>query len=337
MTVVACANAASGTIPPMIIFKGKNKRDNFGDALLPLACFEIAEKGSMTHEIFVKWLQHFAKFKSTGKVLLIFDGAECHQLPSIVDEADKYEVTLFCLPSITTHELQPLDVAVIRAFEHYWDEEVLRFWRQRPNRTLSKELFGHLFTPVWNKTMTISNIQSGFQKCGIFPFDGNAIPDHTFAPSDVTNVKVSNQSKDNTSTQFPPTTQVTQDNLVDMQEPSTSQNLSLQPSASQKVFPASQMSPESSTSSDRSSPLSASSTSFCNIMSTPVASSKVKKRSQRKKSINYRATVVSKILFYGKEKKNVRDKNKKKNVVQEKNHVEQTGIVQYARKIQFPT
>ena len=78
------------------------------------------------------------------------------------------------------------------------------------------------------------------------------------------------------------------------------------------------MSPESSTSSDRSSPLSASSTSFCNIISTPVASSKVKKRTQRKKSINYRATVVSKILFYGKEKKNVRDKNKKKNVVQKK-------------------
>ena len=162
MTVVACANAAGGTIPPMIIFKGKNRRDNFGDALPPLACFEMAEKGSMTHEIFVKWLQHFAKFKSTGKVLLIFDGAKCHLLPSIVDEADKYEVTLFCLPSNTTHELQPLDVAVFRAFEHYWDEEVLRFWRQRPNRTLSKELFGHLFTPVWNKTMTISNIQSGF-------------------------------------------------------------------------------------------------------------------------------------------------------------------------------
>ena len=87
-------------------------------------------------------------------------------------------------------------------------------------------------------------------------------------------LEVSNQSKQITSTQFPSTTQVTQDNLVDMQEPSTSQNVSLQPSASQKVSPASHMSPESSTSSDRSSPLSASSTSFCNIMSTPVASSK---------------------------------------------------------------
>ena len=239
VTVVACANAAGGTILPMIIFRGKNRRDNLGDALPPLACFEMAEKGSMMHEIFVKWLQHFVKFKSSGKVLLIFDEAKCHLSPSIVDKADKYEVTLFCLPSNTTHELQPMDVAVFRAFEHYWDEEILRFGGQRPNRTLFKELFEHIFTPVWNKTMIISNIQSGFRKCAIFPFDGNALPDHAFAPSDVTNVEVNNQSKQNTSAQFPPTTQVTQDNLVDMQEPSTSQNVSLQPSASQKVSPAS--------------------------------------------------------------------------------------------------
>ena len=46
-------------------------------------------------------------------------------------------------------------------------------------------------------------------------------------------------------------------------------------------------------------------------MSKPVASSKGRKRTQRKKSIIYRATVVSKALFYGKEKKNAKGKNKK--------------------------
>ena len=147
-----------------------------------------------------------------------------------------------------------MDVAVFRAFWHYWVKEVLRFWRQRPNRTLSKELFGHIFTPVWNKAMTISNIQSGFRKCGILPFDSNIIPDHAFAPSDVTNVEMGDQSGHEKSPQFPSTTQATQDSVVDMQEPLTSQDVSLQSSASQEVPPASQMSSGSSTSSDRSSP-----------------------------------------------------------------------------------
>ena len=102
--------------------------------------------------------------------------------------------------------------------------------------------------------MTISNIQSGFRKCGIFPFDSNIIPDHAFAPSDVTNVEMGDQSVHEKSPQFQSTTQATQDSVVDMQEPLTSQDVSLQSSASQEVPPASQMSSGSSTSSDRSSP-----------------------------------------------------------------------------------
>ena len=82
-----------------------------------------------------------AKLKSPGDVFLIFDGAQCQLSPDIMDETDKYEVIVFCLPSNTTHELQPLDVVVIRAFEHHWDVDVHNFRRLRPHRSLSKELF----------------------------------------------------------------------------------------------------------------------------------------------------------------------------------------------------
>ncbi|GAB1605179.1 hypothetical protein Ahia01_000799700 [Argonauta hians] len=102
VTVVACVSAVGGAVPPMIIFKGKNRKQQFGDDLPPLACFEMAEKGSMTNDIFVNWLQHFSKFKPPGKVLLIFDGAKCHLSIDIVEEADRHEITLFCLPSNTT-------------------------------------------------------------------------------------------------------------------------------------------------------------------------------------------------------------------------------------------
>ena len=57
------------------------------------------------------------------------------------------------------------------------------------------ELFGEIFTPVSNKTMTISNIQSGFRDCGIYPLDDSVIPDHGFAPSDLTHIAVSDESQ----------------------------------------------------------------------------------------------------------------------------------------------
>ena len=42
-----------------------------------------------------------------AKVLLIFDGTSSHLHPGILDAATASNVALFCLPSNTTHELQP--------------------------------------------------------------------------------------------------------------------------------------------------------------------------------------------------------------------------------------
>lgn len=66
-----------------------------------------------------KWLEHFSQYKVPGPCVLIFDGAKCHLDYSIVEEAEKYEVTLYCLPSNTTHELQPMDKSVFHPFEVY--------------------------------------------------------------------------------------------------------------------------------------------------------------------------------------------------------------------------
>ncbi|GFN85608.1 tigger transposable element-derived protein 1-like [Plakobranchus ocellatus] len=245
VTVVACVRAVGGVIPPMIIFKGKNRKQQFSDDLPPLACFEMAEKGSMTNELFVKWLQHFSKFKPQGSILLIFDGAKCHLPIDKLEEADRHNITLFCLLSNTAHELQPLDTAVFRSFEHHWDQEVLNFWRNRHQRSLSKDVFGKVFTPVWTKCMTMANIQSGFRKCGIYPFNKDAIPEHAFAPSEVTQMDVA------TSDDAPPQPSTSQDNPT---YSLTSQDAPPQSSTSQDAPPQSSTSqdapPQSSTTQD---------------------------------------------------------------------------------------
>ena len=116
----------------------------------------------------------------------VFDGAASYLHPDIVDEADKHSITLFCLPSNTTHELQPMDRTVFRAFQAYWDKELLKFWRQFPDRCLTKERFGKIFTRVWTKAMSMSNVVSGFKATGIYPFNKDALPDAAFGPSDIT-------------------------------------------------------------------------------------------------------------------------------------------------------
>lgn len=94
-------------------------------------------------------------------------------------KADELDVILFYLPSNTTHELQRLDRVV--SFEHFWGDELLKYWDQNSNRRLTKERFLS-FSPLWEKCMSVANISS-FRVTGIFPFDPQIIPEVAYAPS----------------------------------------------------------------------------------------------------------------------------------------------------------
>lgn len=193
VTIVSCGNALGNIIPPMILFKGFRMKSEWMDGLPPGSIAAMTPKGSMTCEIFAQWLDHLAKYKSQGKCLLIFDGAKCHLDYKIVEAAENHQITLFCLPSQTTHELQPFDKSVFGPFETYWDQEVLQFMRHNPGNSLTKQRFSAIFTHVWDKVCTPANIKAGFRATGIYPFQPDIIPDTAFAPSTVTHMFISEE------------------------------------------------------------------------------------------------------------------------------------------------
>lgn len=83
----------------------------------------------MSSATFTKCLTQFSKYKTPGPALLILDGVLSHLDANIVVEADKHEITLFCLPSNTTNELQLLEKSLFKAFESYWNDDVMLFWQ----------------------------------------------------------------------------------------------------------------------------------------------------------------------------------------------------------------
>lgn len=164
----------------MILYKGKRKKPTYCDNLPAQSQVVMTEKGFMTIAVFNCWLEHFKQFKGPDDVLLILDGAKCHLDISICMNAEEKGIDIFCLPSNTTHELQPLDKSCFRSFEHHWDDELLTFWQKYPDRTLNRERFGIIFTPVWMKCMSITNITSGFAATGIFRFNKNIMHTRLF-------------------------------------------------------------------------------------------------------------------------------------------------------------
>ena len=189
VTIVGCGNAAGESIPPVILFKGKRRNECLEANLPPGTKVFMTKKGSMTTECFIKWLEHFNEFRKRGSTLLIFDGASSHLDYTIADAADRFGITLFCLPSNCTHYLQPLDRCVFRSFETYWDDAVINHMVSSNERTINKKSFGKLFSKAWYSSMTASNLISGFKATGIYPLAPEKIPDYAFLPSTLTEVK----------------------------------------------------------------------------------------------------------------------------------------------------
>nr|CAD7396538.1 unnamed protein product [Timema poppensis] len=101
----------------------------------------------------------------------------------IVEVASQHNITLHCFPSNTTHELQPFDKVVFRAFEAYWVDEAIQCWNNCGERTITKQRFGIILFSVQDKAATPANVKYGFRGTGIHRFNPNEIPDTSFAPS----------------------------------------------------------------------------------------------------------------------------------------------------------
>lgn len=183
--VTKCANAVGTVVSPMILFNGKKQKKKWADNLPSGSVIMMTDKGSMTQVVFVAWLKHFAKYKSPGTNVLVFDGAKCHLSYDIVDIAEQLNIVLYGLPSNTTHELQPLDKAVFRSFEINRDAELSHYWFNHSDRALTKQRFAEVFTPVWDRSLTPTNIKSGFKATGLYPYDPFDIPATACMPSRV--------------------------------------------------------------------------------------------------------------------------------------------------------
>ena len=83
----------------------------------------------------MKWFEFFlANIPPTQPVLLIMDGHGTHMSIELIELARFNDVHLLCLPSHTTHVLQPLDVGVFKSFKGNWSKACSKYLAANPGR-----------------------------------------------------------------------------------------------------------------------------------------------------------------------------------------------------------
>ena len=93
------------------------------------------------------------------------------------------QVILFCFPPHMTHALQPLDVSVFKSLKSHFSKAVHSLSFAKKDFVVSKSKFAHVVKTPFEKAFSMSNIKAGFKKCGLHPFDSNAIDLSKVLPS----------------------------------------------------------------------------------------------------------------------------------------------------------
>lgn len=187
VTVIACCNAQGNFMPPVLIYKGTYSKPQFSEGLPPGSQIFMNKKSSyINSELFMKWFEEiFLQNKSPGKALLILDGHSAHSNNiRLLEVAKENNVTLLCLPSHTTHALQPLDRAFFRPLKVYFTQEAKSWMIMNKDKRLTRYDVSKLIGKAWGKAASVSNGIAALKSCGIYPYDPNAIPEHYFSLSD---------------------------------------------------------------------------------------------------------------------------------------------------------
>ena len=119
-TIIVCGSASGQEIPPMIIFPHVRIPQEFETDSPPGSLLAAQKKGWVISELYLGWFNFFlSQIPQLRLILLIQDGHSSHITVDLIQLAEENDIHIMCLPSHTTHVLQPLDVGVFSSFNHH--------------------------------------------------------------------------------------------------------------------------------------------------------------------------------------------------------------------------
>ena len=111
------------------------------------------------------------------------DGHGTHMSNELIELAQSNGVHLLCLPSHTTHILQPLDVGVFKSFKSNFSKACSEYVAAHPGRVITRDKLASFVAEAWPLSLSPLNIMSGFKKTGIYPINPSEVTDRQIASS----------------------------------------------------------------------------------------------------------------------------------------------------------
>lgn len=136
-------------------------------------------KGWMTSRVFYGYIRNsllpaLRNAKVKFPVLLLIDGHKSHITYEVSQLCIENQIILYAFHPNATHIIQPADLSVFRPLKKSW-KTIVQDWKVATgNRVVTRAQFAPLLKSAFGTT-TEEIIRNAFCKCGLFPFNANAI------------------------------------------------------------------------------------------------------------------------------------------------------------------
>ena len=164
-TILSCVSATGYVLPPMMIYPRKKcVPDKLKEGAVPGTLFKSSESGWVNSELYIEWFNFFLKqIPPVRPVLLLQDGHASHISIELIELAKENDIHLLCLPSHTTHILQPLDVGVFKSFKCNFSKACSKYLGKHPGVVVTPDTLASLVAEASLTSFTAVNIMGGFK------------------------------------------------------------------------------------------------------------------------------------------------------------------------------
>lgn len=194
VSIIVCVCASGTSVAPGIVFKGVREPTLSSGAMSarvtqlvkePWSVYWRRDTASVDSYIFGRWIDRFiaavrTDVDSNDWAVLFYDALRAHMTSTVVEKLYKEKVAVVALPAHTSDRMQPLDVSVFGPMKQYTvkhlSQRSLEMERQIPGeyKLTGIELLDAILHG-YEKSITIANITSGFQKSGIWPLNAELL------------------------------------------------------------------------------------------------------------------------------------------------------------------
>lgn len=180
VTAIEAICADGYSLPPCIIFKGKFAITGWFDNLPKDWRFEVSNNGWTTNEIGLRWLQKLFIPLTNSRVrgrfrLLILDGHGSHLTPQFDRICAESNIIPLCMPSHSSHLLQPLDVGCFAVVKRAYGRFVSDLARVGYNHIDKFDFLDDYQRARLEAFQQPSIIQNSFAASGLVPVDAERV------------------------------------------------------------------------------------------------------------------------------------------------------------------